>query len=97
MTNEIPRPPADASLLAISQEMRTQNNRCTQHVLFVVMDKVKKYCTVFNNYDGRERKEDVEPGDLCEECAKLHEDDKELPANCRGCDDDAFDLSLIHI
>lgn len=83
--------PADDTLLNLSREMRTQNNRCTQHVLFVVMEDVRHYCGHDGNWSDRERKSDPDLSDLCEQCAKLSENDESMPDDCDDCCSSAFD------
>jgi len=69
-------------LIELSQKMNEQDNRATQYPLFEVRQKVKNYCIGGNN---SERTEDIDVDDLCPECKKLYNNNKELPDYCDNC------------
>ena len=78
------------SLLEISQEMNTQNNRSTAHPLFVIQVDKKQYGAE-GWCDEAERKEDYDHEDFCESCAQLAEDnDEALPDYCENCAPEMF-------
>ena len=72
------------SLVATSLQMRMQNNRATQHPLFIIQERVKEVCAegyedgyMFLTEDCLEMEEE----ELCEDCAS--DDSRKAP--CVGC------------
>lgn len=76
-------------IIELSREMNHQNNRSTSYPLFIVVADEKRYGDP-SWCDNKERPEEIEIDDLCESCAKLCEDDEDLPEDCDECDSDAF-------
>jgi len=77
------------TLIAISKEMQTQDNRATAYPLFVVMVDKKVYgCESWCN--EVERKEDFDSDYLCEKCAEKYENNEDLDDYCEDCDQDCF-------
>ena len=78
-------------LKAIGEEMQVQDNRATDHPLFVIEVKRKIYTDKYLS-DESERKDGdhLEEDQLCDPCRSLLEKDEDLPEKCDDCSDDAF-------
>lgn len=74
-----------------SKNMRQQSNRLTMYPLFVILVDKKIWVEPYCDYDTRERKEEVDPCDLCEKCKDLEEECKELPEDCTECEEESYD------
>lgn len=75
----------------IGKEMVTQSNRSTQYPLFVIQAEKRVWVAPGQDYDERQRAEDLNEFYLCESCEKLHDSEEELPDECEACDEEAFD------
>ncbi len=78
-------------LLALGQKMNGQDNRATQFPLFVIQH-IVRVPSLFPDYDGCERKEDIKSEDLCENCRKLRSEGDEIPDECDNCDSECFNF-----
>lgn len=72
------------------ENMLKQDNRATQYPLFVIQQDVRRFVNPGEDYNERERTEDVHEYWLCDDCMKIHENGQELPPECEKCDEDAF-------
>lgn len=71
--------------------MNLQDHRSTYMPLYIVVATEREYGIESGWRDGVERNlESICPGDLCESCLKLQEEDAELPEDCDDCDSDCF-------
>ena len=79
-------------ILELSKEMNKQNNRSTALPLYIVVGDEKRYGD--SSYcDNKERTEEPNEEDLCEDCLQLlNSDDYEgtLPEDCDDCMSEAF-------
>ncbi len=82
-----------AKIKNISNEMRKQNNRCTQYPLFVIVDTVLR-AAPYGQEDGRERIEETEPDSLCHSCLIRYQQDEDIPNECRDCEPKAFNYYI---
>lgn len=71
----------------LSEEMHSQDRRCTQNVGFMVSHIVKVYT---DDGEFSERTEDFDDYDLCEDCMELYKCSERLPDECSFCSSDAF-------
>lgn len=78
------------TLKEIGREMMIQDNRATSRPLFVIQVDTKRYVHPSDDWDGKERKEEIPEGNLCEPCLKLCESGEEFSDDCEDCDDDSF-------
>ena len=70
----------------IKHELLTQDNRSTSWPIFIIVEDRKIYGVGDGWEDGKERKDDYDHSDLCEECITKHEDGT-VPDECEnwGC------------
>lgn len=68
----------------ISQEMITQDKRCTSYVYFVVVEDKKVWGVESQYAHGKERKDydNLQREDLCDSCKKKWDEDEDLPDDC---------------
>jgi hypothetical protein len=78
-------------IVETGKRMVAQSNRGTQYPLFVIQQDVRHWVAVDEDYNERQRTEEIKEYWLCDSCSALHGDDKELPPECEKCDEDAFD------
>lgn len=71
--------------------MIEQNNRGTQYPLFAIQDDFDVYVEPGEDYDRRQRPEDIQTYWLCDACSDLYNDGETLPDDCDDCDEDAFE------
>lgn len=83
-------------LTSIGQEMIAQDNRATQHVMFVIMVKQKDYKNYVDDWEHRERPnldavdEEKFERDLCKVCKDMYAEHGEVKDECDDCDFDAW-------
>ncbi len=77
-------------LVELSRKLRTQDNRGTDYPMFVVQENRKVYAEYNQDWDGAERKEDIEPDDMCEKCIRKYKKNKDINEYCEDCDSDQF-------
>lgn len=78
----------EKEILKIKNELLTQNNRSTSFPIFIIVEDKKVYGIDPNFTDYRERIEDYDEDDLCENCCKL--EPSEMPDDCDDCMADCF-------
>lgn len=79
-------------LTELSKKINKQDKRSTSYVYFMVRDREKEYGEEDYGFDEKERKDSdcLNTVDLCSECEKLWEEDKELPDDCDECHPEAY-------
>lgn len=82
-------------LKKIGEEMISQDNRMAQFPLFVVQEDVLTYVGYSGNWDTRQRAEEIEDDDLCENCSELWENGGDMPDDCDDCDIGAFNYFMV--
>lgn len=72
----------------VKNQMLTQDNRSTSYPIFIVVEDKKVWgYSDCDDYDGKERKEEFDPNDLCATCSALYEENQgEMPED-DSCDE----------
>jgi hypothetical protein len=75
----------------ISQRMHEQNHRSTQYPLFVIQVDQLTPSSLYEDWDEKQRIDDLDEDQLCNNCLRLYENDEDLPQDCNNCGDECFD------